>query len=98
MKCSRSKLQFPEANIAVCKKHREQFKQEKHYCVFATYLLREVMNDKRFMELFQKDKGGNYMFDESKATVLLRELSPLCCWLGEEKLQPVINKALKEIK
>lgn len=89
-------INFPDPEIAFCPAHIEPFRARwpKGYAPLIVRMLYVVTEDPRFYANFQKNAEGKLVLDEEIATAKLFEHSPLCCFLGDERMTMLTNEAL----
>jgi len=60
-------------------------------------MLKVIFQDKRFQRYFERQADGKFILDYEIANRMLRKLSPLCCFLGNEVMSALTDIALGKI-
>lgn len=89
------RVDFPAPDVAFCPRHLEPLRERwpSGYAVLCLDTLQAMFADTGFQDRFELTEAGIRDLDGGKATAILAELSPLCCYLGEERYKPLIEKA-----
>lgn len=98
-KQSNPQINFPDITVAYCARHLEPFRKDfpKGYGMLCVKLMEYILADERFVNLLPLD-GATQLRRLEYASQTLVEISPLCCFMGDNVMSMLTAMCLGKVQ